>query len=179
MKKTALLLLHLLLVITATFSQETKTQTQQAAMQQLRWLIGRWTGKSEVTVPGNRQLTNVQEIITPMLNGTIFTVAARGTAIDSVTNKMTLVYNSFGVISYNIKDKQYHWRTWRNPDDSYDEAIIKVGENSFEYITNENNGSMRYIATLNDNGQWVETGELSKDKQSWGQFATMTLNKRR
>jgi len=168
-----------MLLLTTSLAQDTKVQTQQAAMQQLRWLIGKWTGTSELTVEDNKEITYVQEIITPMLNGTIYTVSARGTAKDSVTNKMTLVYNSYGVISYNVKDKQYHWRTWRNPGDSYDEAIFKVGENSFEYITNENNGVVRYKAGLNEQGQWVETGEYSKDKQTWGLFINMVLNKRR
>lgn len=179
MKRTALLLLSLFFLITVSFSQETKAQTQQAAMQQLRWLIGRWTGKSEVDVDSNKQVTYVQEIITPMLNGAIFSVSARGSAIDSATNKMTLVYSSFGVISYNVKDKQYRWRTWHNPGDSYDEASFKVGEDSFEYISNENGGFMRYKANLNENGQWVETGEYSKDKQTWGLFINMVLDKRR
>jgi hypothetical protein len=179
MKRTALLLIGIFYFITTSLSQETKAQTQQFAMEQLKWLVGRWTGKSEVTVEGHRQVTYVQEIITPMLNGTIFTVSARGTATDSATNKMTLVYNSFGVVSYNVKEKQYRWRTWRNPGDSYDEATFKVNENSFEYIANENGGYMRYKANLNEQGQWVETGEFSKDKIVWGLFITMTLNKRR
>ena len=179
MKKGALLLFSLIVSIAASFAQETKAQTQQAAMQQLRWLIGRWSGTSEVTVDSLRQITYVQEIITPMLNGTIFTVSARGTALDSATNKMTLVYSSFGVISYNTKDKQYRWRTWRNPGDSYDEMNFKVGDNSFEFIANENGGYMRYKANLNENGQWIETGEFSKDKQTWGLFINMALNKKR
>lgn len=179
MNKTALLLLNLFFFVTSSFAQETKAQTQQAAMQQLRWLIGRWTGTSEVNVEGNKQVTNVQEIIAPMLNGTIYTVSARGTAIDSATKKMAVVYNSFGVISYNVKEKQYRWRTWRNPGDSYDESTIKVEDNSFEFTTNENGGYVRYKASLNEKGQWVETGEYSKDKVTWGLFITMTLNKRR
>ncbi len=178
MKKTALLLIAFLYFLGSS-AQETKTQTQQAAMQQLRWLIGRWTGTSEVIVEDNKYQTYVQEIITPMLNGTIYTVSARGTAKDSITNKMALVYNSFGVISYNVKDKQYRWRTWRNPGDSYDEATFKVGDNSFEYLSNENGGFVRYKANLNEKGQWVETGEYTKDKQTWSLFINMTLNKRR
>lgn len=179
MKITALLLMSLLYCITLSFSQETKVQTQQSAMQQLKWLVGRWTGKSELTVDGHTQVTYVQEIITPMLNGTIYTVSARGTTTDSVTNKTTLVYNSYGIISYNVKDKQYRWRTWRNPGDSYDENAIKVDEDSFDYISNENSGAVRYKANLNDKGQWEETGEVAKDKQNWTVFITMTLNKRR
>ena len=180
MKKAGLLLLSLLVFSIAAFSQETaKAQTQQTAMQRLRWLIGRWSGTSEVNVENNRQVTYVQQIITPMLNGTIFTVSARGTALDSATNKMALVYNSFGVISYNVKEKQYRWRTWRNPGDSYDEAAINIADSSYEYIANENDGFMRYKSRLNEKGQWVETGEYSKDKQTWGLFINMTLNKRR
>jgi len=179
MIKTALLLTFLLCFAGASYSQETKEQTQQDAMEQLKWLTGRWTGKSEVTVEGHTQVTYVQEIITPMLDGTIFTISARGTALDSATNKMTLVYNSFSVVSYNVKEKQYHWRTWRNPGDSYDDETIKVVDNTFEYITNENGGFVRYKASLNDQGQWIETGEFSKDKQTWGLFIKMTLNKRR
>jgi hypothetical protein len=179
MKKTALLLISLLYFITYSFSQDTKAQTQQFAMEQLKWLVGKWTGQSEVTVEGKTQVTFVQEIITPMLDGTIFTISARGSAMDSASNKMKLVYNSFGVVSYNVKDKQYHWRTWRNPGDSYDDATFKVGDNSFEFISNENGGYMRYKANLNEQGQWVETGEFSKDKETWGLFIRMTLSKRR
>ena len=179
MKKTALLLISLFYFITASFSQETKAQTQQAAMEQLKWLIGKWSGKSEVTVEGHTDVTYVQEIINPMLDGTIYTVAAQGSAIDSAKDKMKPVYNSFGVISYNTKEKQYRWRTWRNPGDSYDEATFKVGDKSFEYISNENGGYMRYKANLNEQGQWVETGEFSKDKQTWGLFIRMTLTKKR
>jgi hypothetical protein len=179
MKRTALLLISFFVFITASFSQETKAQTQQAAMQQLKWLAGRWTGKSELSVEGHTIVTYVQEIIAPMLDGTIFTVSARGSSMDSATGKIRPVYNSFGVISYNVKEKQYRWRTWRNPGDSYDEATFKVDENSFEYIASENGGYMRYRAKLNEQGQWIETGEFSKDKQTWGLFITMTLNKRR
>src|SRR3954453_913865 len=176
MKKTALLLISLLYVITTSFSQENNAQTQQNAMQQLKWLVGRWVGKSELTVKGQTIVTNVQEIITPMLNGAILNVSARGTSLDSATNKMKIVYNSFGVVSYDVKEKQYHWRTWRNPGDSYDEITIKVVDGSFEYITNENGGYMRYKANLNEQGQWIETGEFSEDKQTWGLFIRMTLN---
>jgi hypothetical protein len=179
MKKTALLLISLFFFVLTCFSQETKAQTQQTAMDQLKWLVGRWTGKSEVTVEGHTIVTYVQEIIAPMLDGTIYTVSARGTSMDSATGKIKPVYSSFGVISYNVKEKQYRWRTWRNPGDSYDEATFKVGDNSFEYISNENNGYMRYKANLNEQGQWVETGEFSKDKQTWGLFINMTLNRRR
>ena len=178
MKKGALWLLSLIVFIATTYAQETKVQTQQASMQQLRWLIGRWSGTSEITVDSSKQTTYIQEMITPMLNNTIFTVSARGTAFDSVTNKMTLVYNSFGVISYNVKEKQFHWRTWRYPGVDYDDAIIKVDSNAFEYITNENGGYIRYKASLNENGQWIETGESSKDKQSWDLFVSMILTKR-
>jgi hypothetical protein len=179
MKKGALLLFCFFVFGAAVFAQDTKAQPQQSAMQQLKWLIGRWTGKSEVNVDGKKQVTLIQQIITPMLNGAIYTVSARGTATDSATNKTALVYNAFGVISYNVKDKQYRWRTWRNPGDSYDEANIKVGENSFEFIASENGGFIRYKASLNEKGQWIETGEYSKDKQTWGLYITMTLNKRR
>src|SRR4051794_40367240 len=99
MKKTALLLISIFYFITASFSQETKAQTQQAAMQQLKWLVGRWTGRSELSVEGHTIVTYVQEIITPMLDETIYTVSARGSSMDSTTGKIKPVYNSFGVIS--------------------------------------------------------------------------------
>jgi len=179
MKMTALLLISVFSFINSAFSQETKEQTQLAAIQELKWLSGRWTGKSVLTVEGDTIVTYIQEIIAPMLNGTIYTVSARGSSMDSATGKMKTVYNSFGVISYNVKDKQYRWRTWRNPGDSYDEATFKVGENSFEYIANDNGGYKRYKANLNEQGEWVETGEFSKDKLTWGLYIKMTLSKRR
>lgn len=176
MKKTAFIFI-LTLAGAMAWGQDNEAMSQQAAMQKLKWLVGEWEGKSEVNVDGQQQITFVKESITPMLNGTIFTISAQGTAPDSASKELTLVYNSFGVISYNAADKKYHWRTWRNPGDKYDETTFKVTDSTFEYITKESGGFMRYRAHLNSADQWVETGEYSHDKETWGLFITMKLNR--
>ncbi len=177
MKKPALLIPALLFTITC-LCQETRAETQQNAMQKLHWLAGIWKGKSELNAGGKRQTTNIQEIIKPALDGTIYTVLAKGTAMDSATQKQVVVYNSFGVVSYDEKSRQYRWKTWRNPGEAYDENAFKVGDNSFEYVASENGGSMRYKANLDETGQWIETGEYSKDNATWAVFITMKLTRK-
>lgn len=176
--KKAVLLLFAYAFINNINGQGTKAETQQDAMQHLRWLTGTWRGTSELIVAGKKQITYIQETIKPVLDGTIFTVSAIGKAADTSTQKLTLVYNSFGVISYDVQNRQYRWKTWRNPGNTYDENTFKVGDHSFEYIAGENGGYMRYKATLNEQSQWIETGEFSKDNATWRLFITMKLFKR-
>lgn len=181
MKKGLLFLLlssAILQVSAQDITIETKQEKQQNAIDQLQWLIGKWSGQSEVDVEGIHHTTFITETITPALDGTILTISARGTEADSLTKKMTVVYTSYSVISYDEKSKKYRWSTWRNPGNSYDSYDFKVGSNSYEYIADERGGKMRYTAQLNDKKEWTSTGDYSKDGLSWGKFITMILRKR-
>ncbi len=152
---------------------------QQEAMQKLRWMIGNWAGSSIVNIGDQKQLTNIRESIQSGLDGTILTINVIATDKDSNTRRQLLAYTSFSVISYDLKNKSYRWTSWRNSEKYYDEYSFSVDNNSFEYISNENGGKVRYKAKLGSDGEFLETGEYSKDGSSWGEFITMKLRKSR
>lgn len=151
---------------------------QKEAIAKLRWLVGNWSGYSTVTVDGEKRITNIRESIQPGLDGTILMINVWATDKDSNSNRQSLAYTSFSVISYNKKEDKYRWTTWRNSGNDYDEHSFKVGDQSFEYTSDENGGKTRYKAHLGSKGEFLETGEYSKNGDEWGQFITMTLYKR-
>ena len=150
---------------------------QKAAIDKLRWMTGSWAGTSTVKTDSIMQVTNIRETIVSALDGTILQITVRATDKDTNTNRQSLAYTAFSVISYDLKDKKYVWTSWRNTENDYDQHSFTVGDNSFEYISKENGGQVRYKASSGSNGEFLETGEYSKNGSDWGQFITMKLLK--
>ena len=148
---------------------------QKDAINKLKWMTGTWTGTSTVSVDDQTQVTNIREIVQPALDGTILQITVRATDKDTTTRRQSLAYTSFSVISYDLKNKKYRWTTWRNNGNDYDQINFTVGNQSFEYISNENGGQVRYKAAPGSKGEFLETGEFSKNGTDWGKFISMQL----
>jgi hypothetical protein len=157
-------------------AQEGNTE-QQAAINKLQWMTGSWTGSSLLQFESKKVFTNIRETVQPALDGTILLINVKATDRDTTTNRQSIAYTSFSVISYDTKNKKYRWTTWRNSGSEYDEHPFTVGDNSFEYTSNENGGTVRYKASTGSKGEFLETGEYSKDGTTWEQFITMKLLK--
>ncbi len=151
---------------------------QIEAIEKLHWMTGSWSGTSLVNADNQQNLTNIRETVQPALDGTILLINVWATDKDTNTNRQSLAYTAFSVISYDLKNKKYKWTTWRNSGNAYDQHDFKVGDNSFEYTTDENGGKTRYRASFS-NGEFFETGEFSKNGDNWTQFITMKLQKRK
>lgn len=177
MKPMLLFLLSNIMFFTM-FAQKGNVE-QKEAMKKLQWMTGDWSGSSTVAVNGQKLLTNIRESIVPGLDGTILLINVWATDKDTNTNRQSLAYTAFSVISYDVKNHKYRWNTWRNSGDAYDEHPFKVGDQSFEYVADENGGQVRYKASLGSNGEFLETGEYSEDGTAWGEFITMKLFKKR
>ena len=125
------------------------------------------------------QVTNIRESVQKALDGTILLINVWATDKDSNTNRQSLAYSAFSVISYDVTNRKYRWTTWRNNGKDYDEHSFTVGDREFEYITDENGGKVRYKARLGEGGAFLETGEYSKNETDWAEFITMKLVKKR
>ncbi len=148
---------------------------QKAAMQKLRWMMGTWRGQSTVSADTIKRITNINETVQASLDGTILQITVRATDRDTNTNRQSLAYTSFSVISYDVKNKKYRWTSWRTSGRDYEEQPFTVGINSFEYTSEEDGRQIRYKATLSPKGEFLERGDYSKDGSSWTSFITMRL----
>ncbi len=166
----------MLLFSSSLFAQHGNAEKKEA-ISKLRWMTGTWAGTSNVSVDSNTQVTNIRETIVEALDGTILQISVRATDKDTNTRRQSLAYTSFSVISYNEKDKKYRWTTWRNNGNGFNQINFMVGINSFDYTTKENGGQVRYKAVLGSKGEFLETGEYSKNGTTWGKFITMKLLK--
>ena len=148
---------------------------QKAAIQKLRWMTGSWTGLSTVLGDKTKKITYITESVLPALDGTILLINVKATDKDSGTNRQTLAYTSFSVISYDIKNKKYRWTSWRTNGHDYEEEPFTVGMNSFEYIAHEDGRQLRYKAYLGSKGEFLESGDYAN--AMWTPFINMRLIK--
>lgn len=175
MMRTLFLLLFFTSFLMTSFAQKGNPE-QKAAIKKMQWLIGDWRGTSTVLVDGLKRITNIKESVQTALDGTILQITVRATDKDSSTRLQSLAYTSFSVISYDIKKQVYRWTTWRNNGNDYDQYPFTVGDNFFEYTSENNDGKVRYKGMLGSKGEFLETGEFLK-KDSWQQFINMKLIK--
>lgn len=88
-----------------------------------------------------------------------------------------MVHDALAVVSYDSQKQKYRWTAWRSPGGYYSETEVKVGEKAFDWQTEVQGGKTRYKAFMNEKGQWIETGEFSKDGTTWFPFLTMTMSR--
>ena len=170
-----------IITISAVFSLSCLAQKggaeQKAAMQKLHWMTGNWSGTSTASANKIKKITYIRESVLPALDGTILLVNVKATDKDSVTNRQTLAYTSFSVISYDAGSKKYRWTSWRTNGHDYEEEPFTVGTNSFEYIAHKEEGKVRYKANLSSKGEFLEKGDYTTDGTSWTPFINMRLLK--
>ena len=152
---------------------------QKTAIQKLHWMVGNWSGTSIALRNEGNRITNIRESVSEALDGTLLLIHVTATDKDSDTQRQSIAYTAFSVISYDVTNEKYRWTTWRNSGVSYDEHSFTVGDRSFEYITEEKKQKVRYKAMLSEENAFLETGEFFGNDDKWIQFITMKLMKKR
>ena len=177
MKRTILFFL-LTLTLPAPSSAQNPTPSQLQEMKKLDFLIGEWKGEGWTEfVPGQRRTSPITEIVQPKLGGVILLV--EGLAKTKVPDKQeeVVVHNALGVISYDASAKLYRVRSYLADGRSTD-AEARFVEKGFQWGFQAPQGmSIRYTVKLTDKGEWSETGEMSRDGQTWRQFHGMILER--
>lgn len=169
-------LLTICLSLTA-FSQSAEF-IQAEAMKKMSWWIGEWRGMATTRLAqGKIDSVLMHESIKSNLGGTILVIEGLGYRIRNNVVTDEIVHHAFGVLSYDEKAGKYRWQAWRIPYGVYTEYVPEVGENAFNWGMNVPQGKMRYNAKLESSGEWHETGEFSRDEQSWFGVFDMRLTR--
>jgi Protein of unknown function (DUF1579) len=147
---------------------------QRAAMAKLDFLKGEWKGESWTEfATGTRQKSQGTETVQSKLGGLLLT-------IEGVHRRVVdgeVVHHAFAVISYDEREKRYRLQAFTERG-GYTDAKAMVTDGKFEWgFRLSATAEIRYTITLNDQGQWFEIGEISRDGQGWSKVIEMTLTR--
>ena len=147
-------------------------------MKKMSWWIGEWKGMATTRLAQGRiDSVSMHESIKSNLGGSILVIEGIGHRMKNNMVTDEIVHHAFGVLSYDDKAGMYRWQAWRIPYGVYSEYAPEVFENEFRWGMDVPQGKMHYNAKLESNGEWLETGEFSRDGQTWLGFFEMRLLK--
>jgi len=144
------------------------------AMQKVQFFEGRWSGEGWIQMGPQRQEFTVSEIGFFKANGSVLILEGLGRdAVDSTV----ITHQALGVISYDQEAGKYLMRAYRGDGNYVDADFAVKDDGSILWgFTHPMAGQIRYTIRLED-GQWVETGEMSRDGQKWRPFLEMRLSR--
>lgn len=176
MRKLALVVL--LSSATALLAQgPPRPEAQIEAMKKLAYLAGTWEGEGWIEM-GPRVTFRGGETVQSKLDGTVLLVEGAFFARPAGAPAEIPVHTTLAVISFDPKTKSYRFASWLATGGS-GERELTVGENSWSWeIVPPMGGKIRYTFTLTEAGEWLETGERTKDGAEWKKFFEMRLKKK-
>ncbi|GAA4321678.1 hypothetical protein GCM10023115_49390 [Pontixanthobacter gangjinensis] len=167
--KTLFSIFVTLIIGVAALNAQTFETDQQAksAIQKLSFLSGEWKGKGwRISQDGNKYHFDQSETVQFKLDSTALLIEGKGTA------KGRLIHNALAVVTSEKESGNYEFQSFlQNGMKGSFKAELKDG--NFYWYPNPN---VRYIISINDKGQWHETGEYSR-QGNWIQFFEMTLDR--
>lgn len=158
-----------LLVPTMALAQIVETDAAaQAEIKKLSFLVGNWQGSGWMMgQDGSRHSFEQTENVGLKLDGTALLIEGQGRAEGRV------VHNALAIITFNSNDSNYSFFSYLangRKGDFKGELI----DGTFYWYLNE---GMRYVITINQQGEWFEKGEMNRGG-NWFEFFEMTLRKK-
>lgn len=158
--------------------QEENKQTNP--MKAISYLAGQWKGKGWMMFgPNKKAHFNQAETVTAKLDGDVLLIDGLGHSADDASQ---VIHEAFAMIAYDHQAKQYIMRSFRKNEQGITQTIapevtVKDGVLTWQF-TDPRAGTIRYIIWENEKGQWVETGDMSRDGgKNWFPFFSMTLDR--
>lgn len=148
------LLLAVALAVSAFGQARPDKAAQIEAMKKLSFLAGKWEGEATVRMgPGEPVKVKQTEDVQYRLGGTILLV--EGTGHSAATGAQ--VFNALGVISYDEVAKAYKIRAYT--EGRIADSPLEVTDKGFKWHIVSGPYRINYVMTLNDKGEWTETGD--------------------
>jgi hypothetical protein len=147
---------------------------QRAAMQKLRFLIGKWAGEASVLRrPGELVELLQTEEASYKLDGLILLIGGVGR---SKSNGQP-VLQALGIISYDDENRIYRMRAFN--DGRYLETDVKLSPDGRELTWGFALGDIRTNSTLriNDKGEWTELAHITLGSQPARKLLELTVRR--
>lgn len=144
------------------------------AMQKIQFLEGRWAGAGWIQMGPKREEFVVSETGSFKANGSVLMLEGLGR---DAADTSVIIHQALGFISYDQQNSKYLMRAFRADGNHVDADFRVADDGSILWgFMHPMAGQIRYTIRL-DNGQWVESGEMSRDGQSWRPFLEMRLSR--
>lgn len=140
------------------------------AMKEVAFITGEWEGEGWYMVNGQKSTSKVTEKIALKAGGAVLSLEGKG--VDSAGR---VVHDAFGILYYEPSTKDYRMRSFL------------AGETGGEHHATAKNGvivwtiksqrTIRYTIKLDEQGRWLEIGEMDMGDGKWFQFFEMRLKK--
>lgn len=161
----------------AAFAQDMTTPPPAivAEMKKLQPLVGEWKGGGWIQMGPSKQEFQSTETVESRLGGVVLMVEGRHHDKADATR---LVHHALGAISYNLRSKEFEFRAYTAAGQSIT-ASARTRDNGIEwgFTPPGSDIKIRYFIRLNDGGEWLETGEMSRDGNTWQPFFEMRLKR--
>ena len=137
-------------------------EAQRTAMKKLDFLAGTWSGDVRVHMgPGNpMELTQTEEV-QYKLDGLVLLIEGAGR--NKTDGKP--VFRALATVSFDEEAGQYRMRAYNNG--RYMDTELKLPESGkgFTWGFAMGPNQMSYVMTINDKGEWTETGDMTMPGQ--------------
>lgn len=152
-----------------TVAQGETDQAYKEAVTKLGFLVGDWAGEGWMMGRDGQKHPFAQtEKVRFKLDSTVVLIEGLGKDGESV------IHNALAVVSLDKENGNYSFRSYlaNGHSNSFRAELV---EDDFYWYPGDN---MRYIISINEQGQWFEKGEM-KGENGWFQFFEMTLDKKK
>jgi hypothetical protein len=141
-------------------------------MKPIGFLVGSWKGTGWAMTREGRSTFTIQEKIEPKLDGGVFLVEGIGKDADGKVHHHALAFFHFDKEAGHFKVKAFRKGS------GYVDAKGEMKDGAFVWgFDPQQGGKVRFTMNLNDKGQWLETGEFSRDGKEWMKMLEMTLDR--
>lgn len=144
------------------------------AMKKVEFMLGEWEGTGWVQMGSKRTTFDVKEGVQLRAGGTV--ISFQGTGKDPKTG--VVGHDAFGVLSYDLSTKAYSIQSWvMNGNSGIFPA--KIGEKRIDWEIAVEGRQIKYSIHIDNEGDWVEKGEVKTEGDRWFQFMEMKLKRKK
>ena len=164
--------------ITETKRIDNVDSLQKSEMKKLHFLEGQWKGEAwMITQNREKQYIIQTENVEVKQDGLVLTI--QGTGIDkaSLQSKPKMVHDAFAILYFDKQRQKIRMMAFTRGNRIFTEPIVRDDRSMIWGFTIPNIGEVRYTIRLNEQGQWFEIGEFSRDGVQWFQNFEMILDK--
>src|ERR1044072_488217 len=176
MLKTIFLSIVIFFAAAAAFAQQPDfgAEQQRTEMKKLESLVGAWEGSGWIQQGKEKQTFSGAENIQRKLDGLALLVEGKFTDPQGKT-----IHQALAVISYDVKQKIYRFRTYLENASTTGDQVIKLLPDGWEWGFDVTGGAIKYTIKPTDT-VWNEIGAFSRDGgKTWVKFFEMNLKKQK
>lgn len=154
------------------------SQDLNPALEPFAMMVGQWEGRAEARTPQGVQVMRQTEDVRVELGGNLMVVEGMGRRLDADGEPGEIAFNAYGILSVDAQSGTVYLDAF-TMEGRHTRVAPVVTDDGFEWsITPEQGPRIHYVMRIDDQGRWVETGEVSLDGgTTWMPFFEMTLER--